>query len=105
MKTRLYIFLIVTTALTSCRQPENITGTVTNFDGNQPLTKVHVFQKDYPQNDTYTDSLGKFQIKKNGFIEFWGSSLTVVVEKENYQSKDVTFDHCESEFISLKPIK
>lgn len=78
----------------SCSQTETVVGIVQDFKTNQPISKAYIYEKNNPDNNTYSDTVGKFTIK----------ALTVIIEKNNYQDKTVSFDHCESEYILLKAI-
>lgn len=87
-------FIILLTTLNSCGPRDAIDGYVIDVKTNRPILNAHIYEQDNPDNGTYTDSVGKFKVP----------ATTVVVEKENYETKIITFDHCESEYISLKPI-
>jgi hypothetical protein len=87
-----YSFILLIIPISFSCASEEVDGEVKEIITSAPVIKAHIFEKNNPTNETYTDSLGQFHIK----------ALTVIVEKENYESKTVKFDHCESNYIMLK---
>ena len=90
---RIFIYLVFITIIISCRPYEAVKGQVQDFNTNKPIVEAHLYDTENAKNETYTDSLGNFKI----------NATTVIVEKNNYTSKTVTFEHCESDYILLNP--
>ncbi len=90
---RIFIYIVFISIIISCRPHEAVQGQVQDFYTNKPIVNAHLYAAGDAKNETNTDSLGNFKI----------NAAIVIVEKNNYTSKTVTFDHCESEYILLKP--
>ncbi len=90
---RIFIYIVFITIIISCRPHEAFQGQVQDLNTNKPIVDARVYDSEDAKNETYTDSLGNFKI----------NATTVIVEKDNYISKTLTFDHCESEYVLLKP--
>lgn len=80
--------------LASCRPTETVEGIVQDYNTNLPIRNANIYEQNNHDNNTYSDSLGKFKIK----------ALTVVIKKDGYQVKIVSFDKCESEYVLLKAV-
>jgi hypothetical protein len=102
MRNLILTFLLLTT-LISCECRQEISGTVKDFNTERPLQNVRITWIDKSAEYIFTDSLGVFQIKKISRSIFGCPTIAIIIEKDGYEKKSVRLDHCESEYILLKP--
>lgn len=88
----------------SCECRQEINGTVKDFNTDNPLQHVRISWLDKSADDLFTDSIGVFCIKKVSRNLFGCPTIKIIIEKEGYEKKIVQLDHCESEYILLKPL-